>query len=157
MLPQAGMPAWLPTRCERCRRLVGLAALLSIAAVSRRCNKLLLSGTAKPNRQTWAAMLGSCSTATGLTAPCRAAKAATSPRAAATARVWQPQAPRDGPSCTPTGRRWQVVQAQHREEERGASAVGHDLGWSHVARDVRTRIAATAGGKRSLVDQLQAW
>ncbi|KAL4432431.1 hypothetical protein ABPG77_001730 [Micractinium sp. CCAP 211/92] len=65
-----------------------------------------------------------------------------------------------GPTGMPTGcrrRRLLVAQAKHREGEQGASAVGHDLGWAHVARDVQARLAATAGGKQSLVDQLQAW
>lgn len=105
-------------------------------------------------------MLGSCRTSTGLTAPCRVSQAASSPRVAATARVWQLKAPMAGPTGMPTAcrrRRLLVAQAKHREGEQGASAVGHDLGWAHVARDVQARLAATAGGKQSLVDQLQAW
>ncbi|KAL4430663.1 hypothetical protein ABPG75_005919 [Micractinium tetrahymenae] len=110
---------------------------------------------------TYPAMLHTCSVSMRLPAACRSLQAASSPRAAATARVWQPRPPQAAHSGAPrpaAGRRRSLAaRAQHREEEQGASAVGHDLGWSHVARDVRARLAATAGSKQSLMDQLQGW
>lgn len=51
-----------------------------------------------------------------------------------------------------------VVRASDKPgSEEGMAAVGSDLNWSHVARDVKRRLAAAVGGHESKQSQLQSW
>lgn len=43
------------------------------------------------------------------------------------------------------------------KDDGGVAAAGSDMNCSHVARDVRQRLAACVGSKESLLDQLQNW
>lgn len=65
-------------------------------------------------------------------------------------------------SAVPLGRRRRAAADAVRASakpggEEGMAAVGSDLNWSHVARDVKRRLAAAVGGHERKQAQLQSW
>lgn len=112
--------------------------------------------TMLPSAMARGALLGRCRAPLG--GPAAVAASHNTPQKRCTSRVCAPSTPPTSAASGQQRRRLARAAAAHREgEERGASAVGHDLGWEHVARDVRSRLMAVAGGKQSTMDQLQAW
>ena len=84
--------------------------------------------------------------------PCVSALGLRSPHAVPLARV-PPLAATS--ARTPCRRRTSPTVSAKASEE-GVAAVGSDLNWSHVARDIKQRVAAVAS-KEGRMDQLQAW
>ncbi len=80
------------------------------------------------------------------------------------------QGPRDGPVRVQAPAATTLLRCRRRQAaaaavrasakpggEEGMAAVGSDLNWGHVARDVKRRLAAAAGGHESKQAQLQSW
>lgn len=69
--------------------------------------------------------------------------------------------PAAGPATLPSRRRRAAAVAIRASAkpgvEEGMAAAGADLNWGHVARDVKRRLAAAAGGHESKQAQLQSW
>lgn len=87
-----------------------------------------------------------------------ARRAPTTPRAAAVARVCcRRGAPRPAAPRAARRRACRVLASDKPGSEEGVAAVGSDLSWERVARDVKARLAGVVGAKGAKADQLQQW